>query len=115
MPNLQIGQFAHINFFTLKPGKRDEFIEVQRSALPALGDIPGFRGSQLYRSPNADRAIQIAFFDDADAHRHFQDSGAFQLHRQRLLPLIEATDPGCFNVANFVDRTTGMEESAAAE
>jgi len=114
MQNLQIGQFAHINIFTLKPGKRDEFIALQRNALPTLGEIPGFRGSQLYAARDADRAIQIAFFDDAEAHQHFQASDAFQQHRQRVLPLIEAADPGFFTLANLVEKsvTTGLADAA---
>lgn len=100
MQNLQVGQFANINIFTLKPGKRDEFIELQRAALPTLGEIKGFSGSQLYRARDDDQVIQIAFFDDQTAHQRFLATEAFQQHRQLVHPLVDVVVPGYFTLTN---------------
>jgi hypothetical protein len=43
--------FFLMNVFTPKPGKLDEFLELQASGLPVLRQgFPGSRGGSLYRA-----------------------------------------------------------------
>lgn len=96
--------FAHINVFTPKPGMMETFIQTQLAGLPSLGDIPGSKGSRLYRAQDDKAAILIAFFESKEAHARFSESPAFLQHRQNLLPLLEGTSPGYYTLVRAEDR-----------
>jgi heme-degrading monooxygenase HmoA len=97
-------EFAQINVFTPKPGMMETFMQTQLDGLSGLGDIPGSRGSRLYRARDDRSAVMIAFWEDEAAQKRFTESAAFQQHRQALLPLIEGTAPGFFDLVYAVDR-----------
>ncbi|HEY4081177.1 MAG TPA: antibiotic biosynthesis monooxygenase family protein [Burkholderiaceae bacterium] len=97
-------EFAHINIFTPKPGMMEAFIQTQIEGLPGLGDVPGLKGSRLYRASDDKAAIQLAFFESEEAHARFRASPAFLQHRDKLLPLLEGTSPGYYQLVRAVDR-----------
>ena len=88
----------HINGFTPKPGRLDDFITAQLEGVPRLGEIRGLNESRFYRAEDGSRAMILAGFDSVEAHRAFQNSAAFQTERARLLPLIESTEPGFYRL-----------------
>ncbi len=96
-------EFAHINIFTPKPGMMETFIQTQLSGLSTLGDIPGSRGSRLYRAADDKAAILIGFFESEEAHARFSESPAFLLHREKLRPLLEGVSPGYYTLVRAVD------------
>jgi heme-degrading monooxygenase HmoA len=98
MPSAEPQQLVHINIFKPLAGKLDEFIATHLDGLAALGDIPGSRGSRLYRANDGSQAILIALFDDEESHRRFMETPAFHRHRQRILPLVEKTTPGYYTL-----------------
>jgi heme-degrading monooxygenase HmoA len=98
MPTQKPGQLAHINIFTPKPGRMDDFINAQLQGLPTLGDIPGSQGSLFYRANDDSHAILIALFEDEASHRRFMETPAFHRHRERLMPLLEGTRPGFYTL-----------------
>ena len=114
MQNPQKGQLAHINVFTPKPGMLDEFIATQLDGASTLGEIPGFRGSRLYRATDGSHAIQIAYFDDEGAHRRFMQTPEFQRQRQKLLPLLEGANPGFYTLVSVRDEGPNAESLAIA-
>jgi heme-degrading monooxygenase HmoA len=94
----------HINVFTPKPGRLDDFIMAQREGVARLGEIRGLSESRFYRAEDGSRAILIAGFDSVEAHRAFLNSAAFQAERARLLPLIESTEPGFYRLIHDRNR-----------
>ena len=46
---------TQINFFSIKPGKIDEFIEAQRSYIASIDLPPGLIGGRMYKSTDASR------------------------------------------------------------
>jgi len=88
----------HINVFTPKPGRLDDFITVQLEGVTRLGEVRGLSESRLYRAEDGSRAMIVAGFDSVEAHREFLNSAAFQAERAKLLPLIESTAPGCYRL-----------------
>lgn len=93
------GPIVVVNTFTPKPGALDEFIALQTAALPGLSaDLPGFRGSRLYRAEDGSKAVLVSVFDTAEAFRRFQQSEAFAAHRARILPFLERTEPGRYEI-----------------
>ncbi|HZP93852.1 MAG TPA: antibiotic biosynthesis monooxygenase family protein [Burkholderiales bacterium] len=84
-----------VNTFTPKPGALEEFIALQTAALPGLSaDLPGFRGSRLYRADDGGKAVLVSVFETAEDFRRFMESDAFRAHRERILPLLDRADPG---------------------
>jgi len=93
------GPIAILNLFTLKPGQLDTFVAVQRAALPGLGgQIPGFRGSRLYRAVDGTNAAMLSVFDSLEHFKRWTASEAFVAHRDRISPLFERTAPGLYEV-----------------
>ena len=108
-----IQQFAHINIFAPKPGMLEQFITTWLQGVSSLGDIPGSRGSRLYRANDDRNAILISFFDSEAAHRRFRETPAFHQLRQRLLPLLEGTAPGYYSLIHSQDRAFEQGQPAA--
>jgi len=93
------GPVAVLNVFTLKPGSLDAFVEVQRAALPGLGrQIPGFRGSRLYRALDGSTAAMVSVFDTLEHFKRWTTSEPFVAHRDKIAPLFERTAPGIYEV-----------------
>jgi heme-degrading monooxygenase HmoA len=101
-----------INLFTPKPGKLDEFVEVQKAALSGFrGAVPGLQTSRFYRSPEAGTAVLISVFDTREHFERFRASELFAAHRERIAPLLAGASPGVYEL---VYRTTKVEHEAAA-
>lgn len=85
-----------VNVFTPKPGKLDEFIEVQRTGLRRLiGDTPpaGWRGGRLYRGKDGKTAVLVSVFDSEELQKRFMERSDFIEHRQRLAALVDRAEP----------------------
>jgi heme-degrading monooxygenase HmoA len=93
------GPIAVLNVFTIKEGWLDAFVEVQRTALPSLGrQIPGFRGSRLYRALDGTNAAMISVFDSNEHFKSWTTSEAFTAHRDKISTMMERTAPGIYEV-----------------
>jgi heme-degrading monooxygenase HmoA len=93
------GPIAVLNVFTIKPGWLDAFVEVQRTALPGLGSqIPGFRGSRLYRAVDGTNAAMVSVFDSQEHFKRWTTSEAFIAHRNKISTMMERTAPGIYEV-----------------
>ncbi|CAN7634067.1 antibiotic biosynthesis monooxygenase family protein [Aminobacter sp. LjRoot7] len=87
--NEQNGPVAFVNIFTLKPGKLDEFIALQKINLDrSVGNVPGWRGSRLHRAIDGDTAIMISTFDSVADH----NGGASDARVRRAYRQGRATD-----------------------
>lgn len=83
-----------VNRFTPQPGRLDEFVQIQKSALPRLSaNMQGLRGSRLYRSLDGRTATMISVFDTRADFERWAQSEPFTLHRQILLSLMEKVEP----------------------
>jgi heme-degrading monooxygenase HmoA len=98
MSTLTSKPLVHINIFTPKPGRLDDFITNQLEARPRLGQIRGLNTSRLYRAEDGSRAIVVAGFDDVQAYEEFQKGAAFQAERARLMPLLEGVQPAFYRL-----------------
>lgn len=88
-----------INTFTPKPGKLDEFIAAQTTALRGFrGRVPGWRQSRLHRALDGNTVVMISVFDSVDDHRRWQETGLFAEHREKIRQLVERVDPGFYEV-----------------
>ena len=97
-------QFAHINVFTPRPGLMEDFVIAHLEGLPGFGDVPGSRGSRLYRANDDRNLILISFFENEAAHTRFTETPAFQQHRTRLRPFLEGTAPNYYTLIHSEDR-----------
>lgn len=97
------GPVAFVNIFTLKPGKLDEFIALQKINLErSVGNVPGWRGSRLHRSIDGNTAIMISTFDSVADHKRVHQTQGFAEHIAKVGPLIEAAVPGYYQVVHEV-------------
>jgi heme-degrading monooxygenase HmoA len=105
MSSLTSKPLIHINIFTPKPGRVDDFITSQLEGRPRLGTIRGLNTSRLYRAEDGSRVIVVAEFDSIEAHQEFQKDAAFQAERARLQPLLEGVQPAFYRL--IYDRASG--------
>ncbi|MBE1205654.1 antibiotic biosynthesis monooxygenase family protein [Aminobacter carboxidus] len=97
------GPVAFVNIFTLKPGKLDEFIALQKVNLGrSVGNVPGWRGSRLHRSIDGNTAIMISTFDSVADHKRVHQTQGFAEHIAKVGPLIESAVPGYYQVVHEV-------------
>jgi len=94
----------HINIFTPKASRLDDFIAAQLEGIPRLGVIGGLNTSRLYRAEDGSRAIVVAGFDSIEAYQEFQNSAAFQAERRRLQPLLDHVQPAFYRLVHERDR-----------
>ena len=90
----------HINTFTPKPGRIDDFLAAQREGVARLGNIVGLNSSHVYRAEDGSRAIVVAGFDSVEAFQAFQSGAAFQAERARLQPLLEGAQPAFYRLVH---------------
>lgn len=93
MPHVTI-----INRLSIKPGKMDEFIEVQRrfsADLPSCGLV----GGRMYRSVDGQSAVLVSKFESKQAQEEILQSSAFKAHVQKLQEFVESSSPVFFEVA----------------
>ncbi|MBA3445999.1 MAG: antibiotic biosynthesis monooxygenase [Pseudaminobacter sp.] len=97
------GPVVFVNVFTVKPGKIDEFIALQKSNLErSRGGVPGWRGSRLHRSLDGKTAIMMSTFDTVADHKRVHQTQRIAAHIQRVSPLVEKAEPGYYHVADEV-------------
>jgi hypothetical protein len=95
----------HINIFTPKPGRLDDFISSQLEGRANLGEIRGLTTSRLYRAEDGSCAILVAGFDSVEVHEEFKKGPAFQAERARLAPLLDGVQPAFYRL--IYDRSNG--------
>lgn len=101
--NGQDGPVVFVNIFTLKPGKLDEFIALQKINLDrSVGNVPGWRGSRLHRSIDGNTAIMISTFDTVADHQRVHQTHGFAEHIAKVGPLIEGVTPAYYQVVHEV-------------
>jgi heme-degrading monooxygenase HmoA len=81
-----------ISIFTPKPEHFDAFVTAQVENLPRLGSLSGSLGARFYAAKDGRHAILVSFFEKEVDQQQFQQTDAFQAHRQRLQPLLESND-----------------------
>ena len=97
MSGVTDGSVVVINRFTAAEGRLERFLEVQCAGLPLLAaQVPGLRGSRLYRGEDGATAVLVSVFESESARRDFQTSEAFARHRERLRPLLQEAAPGAY-------------------
>jgi quinol monooxygenase YgiN len=81
-----------INRIMVKPGKMDEFIDVQQHF---AGTLPsGFLvGGRMYRSLDGQSAVLVSTFRSAGARDEVFQRAEFKAHLERLAPLVESSSP----------------------
>lgn len=88
-----------VNVFTPKPGRMDAFVEAQAGGLRRLaGRIPGLRGGRLYRAADGSRAILLSVFESEAQLSQWIGSGEFAAHRERILPFIDKSEAGRYEL-----------------
>jgi hypothetical protein len=86
-----------ISIVTPKPGRFDEFMEIQLAQARRLrGKVAGLRGSRLYRSLDGRSAILVAVFETPEDRQRFAVSADLQDHLARVRPLVEPAGPGLY-------------------
>ena len=101
--NDAIGPIVLINLFTVKPGRMDEFIELQKRNLDrSPGNVPGWRGSRLHRSTDGRTAVMMSMFDTIADHKRLHESSRIAEHVQKIKPLIESAEPTYYEVVHEV-------------
>ncbi|WP_179281285.1 antibiotic biosynthesis monooxygenase [Paenibacillus sp. XY044] len=90
-----------VNAFQVKPGKLDEFIQVQTEELRSFaqqGIVKGVLGSRLLRATNRDRALAIALFESVEAHQTWLKQTDFSAHYDKIKDLIEGAEGDYYTV-----------------
>lgn len=92
-----------INIFTVKPGRMEEFVALQKANLEnSRGKVPGWRGSRLHRSLDGNRAIMVSTFDSIADHQRVHTTERFAEHVAKIRELIDGAEPGYFVLAKAV-------------
>jgi len=89
---------VQITIFTPNAGQLDEFVKRQVAGVPAFGDIPGWRGTKLYRALDGGNAVMVTHFDSVEDQKRFAATAAFAAHRETLLPLLESASGGPYEL-----------------
>lgn len=97
----QSGPVVLINTFHPRPGRLDEFIEVQMLEVHRLAiraSAAGWMGSRLHRAHDGRSAVMITVFESVAAHRRWLAGNDFSDHVDRIEPLLEAVDPRYYSL-----------------
>jgi quinol monooxygenase YgiN len=87
---------TQINFFSIKPGKIDEFIEAERSYAASTNLPPGLIGSRMYRSLDGKSVVRVSQYESIEAHKEVHQDEALRQHIDRLSPLFESSSPALY-------------------
>lgn len=99
----KLGPVVFINIFTVKPGKLDEFVALQKANLErSRGNTPGWRGSRLHRGLDGRTAVMVTTFDSIADHKRVHETARFSEHVARLRPLIEKAEPAYYQLEHEV-------------
>ena len=99
-----------INIFTVKPGRMDDFVALQKANLEnSRGKVPGWRSSRLHRQLDGNRAIMVSTFDSIADHQRVHTTDRFAEHVAKVRQLVESAEPGYFVLAKAVgDEVAGL-------
>jgi quinol monooxygenase YgiN len=87
-----------INCLRIKPGKMDEFIDVQRRFAASLPDC-GLIGGRMYRSIDGESAVLVSVFQSKSAREEIAQRPAFKEHLQTLQAFVESSSPSLYEEA----------------
>ena len=99
MSSVTNANLVSISVFTPKPEHFGAFVDTQVESLPRLGALSGSLGAQFYVAKDGRHAILVSFFENEAILRDFQQSDAFQAHRDKLQALLESSDSGFYTLA----------------
>jgi quinol monooxygenase YgiN len=89
-----------INSFVIKPGKMEEFIELQRNFAMRLKLTPcGLIGGRMYRGSDGKSAVLVSQFESEQAQEELRQSQDFKQHISQLRELIESATPALYEAA----------------
>ena len=89
-----------INRLVIKPGKIDEFIEVQRNYAASLMKTPaGLIASRLYRGIDGKTVVIVSQFESLEAFEKIRQQDSFTQNVSRLQALVESSSPGAYEEA----------------
>lgn len=100
MPASDSKPFVSISVITPKPGRFDEFMELQLAQHHRLrGQVQGLRGGRLFRALDGRSAVLVTAFDSAEDAQRFRQDPRFTEHIARIQPLLESAVPGGYETA----------------
>jgi len=89
-----------VNQLVIKPGKMDEFIDVQRNFATALRQKPcGLIGGRMLRSIDGRSAVLLSQFESESALENLRQSPGFKEHLVQLQVLVESANPSLYQEA----------------
>jgi quinol monooxygenase YgiN len=89
-----------INQIVTKPGKMEEFIDIQRNFATVLMKQPsGLIGGRMYRSTDGKSAVLVSQFESESAQEALRQSEAFKHHLKQLQALVESASPTVYEEA----------------
>jgi heme-degrading monooxygenase HmoA len=97
MKEIEMKPFTMINRLVVKPGKMDEFIEMQRRF--AAAGPSGLIGGRMYRSPDGQSAILVSMFQSKAAQEEIFQRPEFKAHIANLQPLVVSSNPMVYEEA----------------
>lgn len=90
----QDAPFVVVNTFTPRLGAVEQFLAVQKAALPELtAHAEGWRGTRLYRAAGGTKVWMVSVFATPEDFERFEASATFAAHRERVRPLLESAEP----------------------
>jgi quinol monooxygenase YgiN len=94
---------TQILFFSIKPGKIDEFLEADRNFLASATLPKALVGSRLYRSADGKSAVRVVQYKSIEAHQEYQQDPALQQQVALLRNFVESATASLYDEV----RTTG--------
>jgi quinol monooxygenase YgiN len=89
-----------INRLVIKPGKIDEFIDVQVNYASSLMEKPiGLIGSRLYRGVDNQTVVLVSQFESIKAQEEIRQLPAFRENVSQLQALVESSSPALYEEA----------------
>lgn len=89
---------AAINTLTIKQGRMEEFISVQRE-FATTRCPPGLVGGRMYRNREGTKAVLVSQFESAEAQATIMGSSELQAHLGKLRQMVESSTPDIYEVA----------------
>jgi quinol monooxygenase YgiN len=90
---------TQVNFFSIKPGKIDEFIETQQSYSASTTRPKGLIGSHTYRSIDGKSAVRLTQYESIEAHEEIHQSESLRQHISALRSLVESSSANLYEEA----------------
>jgi quinol monooxygenase YgiN len=82
---------TQINVISIKPGKADEFFEIQQSYIASVTPPPGLIGIRMYRSTDGNSAVLVTQYESDKALEEVQQRTVLREHIEKLQPLVESS------------------------